>query len=185
MNISSKLSALLITIALLLIINGSYIQAKAWLSQKLIANSFNKQMENSFITKPWPWADTHAIAKVERNNTVSYVLAGANMRNLAFGPAHMAVTPLPGEHGNSVIVGHRDTHFSFLENVLVGEKLYITTAKGRTEYRVEETMIINESDLAVVQSLPYTALTLITCYPFNSIEPNPTKRYVVRAVKAA
>jgi hypothetical protein len=44
-----------------------------------------------------------------------YILAGASGRNLAFGPTHVSSKSIPGEKGNSVIIGHRDTQFNSLK----------------------------------------------------------------------
>ena len=56
------------------------------------------------------------------------VLAGASGRTLAFGPGHVDGTPLPGEHGNAVVSGHRDTHFAFLRDLRCGDVLEVQTA---------------------------------------------------------
>ena len=48
---------------------------------------------------------------------------------MAFGPGHLSASSLPGQPGNSVIAGHRDTHFNFLQYVEVGESLVIELNK--------------------------------------------------------
>ena len=51
------------------------------------------------------------------------VLAGGSGRTLAFGPGHLSASAMPGQVGNMIIAGHRDTHFQFLQKVEVGELL--------------------------------------------------------------
>jgi sortase A len=51
------------------------------------------------------------------------VLAGASGRTLAFGPGHLKGTPLPGQAGNAVISGHRDTHFAFLARLHLADEV--------------------------------------------------------------
>lgn len=179
----SLFAAATFMLGLSLVVNASYIQLKAELAQVLIASAYAQQITTQTPQKPWPWADTQVLAKLTIGDQSDYILADASMRNLAFGPAHMSQTSALGEQGNSVVVGHRDTHFSHLQNVKVGESIYVQLPEKTTEYRIEEIAIVDESEVAVIDNLPITALTLITCYPFNDINPNPKQRLVVRAVK--
>lgn len=179
----SLLAAAIFMVGLTFLVNASYIQLKAELAQVLIASAYAQQIATQTPQKPWPWADTQVLAKLKIGRQTDYILADANMRNLAFGPAHMSQTSDLGEQGNSVVVGHRDTHFSHLQNVKVGEIIYVQLPNKTTEYRIEEIAIVDESEVAVIDNLPITALTLITCYPFNDVNPNPHQRFVVRAVK--
>ncbi len=168
---------------MILILNGSYIQIKAWLAQHLIEYSFAQFIQTHEHSKPWPWADTHAIAKLHIGDTTNFILHDANMRNLAFGPAHFIGSTFPGDKGNSVILGHRDTHFAHLKNIEIGQTIRVSTHMSDTNYRVEEIMIVNQTDVGILENMNQTALTLITCYPFNSISPAPDQRFVVRAIK--
>ena len=160
--------------------SGLYIKAKAWLAHFLIASAW----ERSERSKPWPWADTHPVAKlsVRRLAVERYVLAGDNGRTLAFGPGHRSATPLPGEAGNSVIAGHRDTHFNFVRELAAGDVVLVDTRDGsRVEYRVSETMIVNKSDVSVIDATDDRVLTLITCYPFDALSSGGPLRWIVRA----
>jgi sortase A len=178
-------SILLVGIGLL--VNASYIQLKAQLAQVLMASAYAKHSLNSGTQaqKPWPWADTHVIAKLEIQGKSEYVLSNASMRNLAFGPAHMPQTAPLGSQGNSVIVGHRDTHFSRLQNVKVGEIISLHQPHKQTRYKIEEIIVVHQTQMDVTAQLQQSALTLITCYPFNGLDPNPQQRFVVRAIELA
>ena len=115
-----------------------------------------------------------------------YVLAEASGRTMAFGPGHMSATPLPLEGGNSVITGHRDTHFAALQYLNPGDLIKVQTLEGQGEYQVTATFIVHQSQTQIIESNYFASsgqdqLTLITCYPFNSLVPNPTLRYVVSA----
>lgn len=191
MLISTKLTAKIVNVSvalagILMIGQAGYIHAKAELAQILIAKAYSEQTASvSPIAnkKPWPWADTSVVAKLTIKKQDSFILSGANGRNLAFGPTHMAHTAIPGNNGNSVIVGHRDTHFAHLQNVQLGETISIEERGKKIDYRVSEIAVVNETDVKVAGPMQQTALTLITCYPFNDVSPNPTLRYVVRAIK--
>ena len=200
-NIKLKtiLSLGIFALALFLIIDGFYIKAKAQYAQYLIANSWDHYMKTGELQKPWPWADTYPIAKLEMYQTTQYVLAGASGRNLAFGPSHMLQTATLGSLGNAAIAGHRDTHFEVLKHAKTGDLIYLTsrnysklraTLESETEeknylkqaYRVKSIEIVDQHNLDVLNNSGGTpSITLITCYPFNSIDRNPPLRYVVKA----
>jgi sortase A len=174
-----------LALGLSLVASAGYIQTKADLAQLLIARAYQLQLTSNTPQKPWPWADTNIMAKLIIKEHADYILADASMRNLAFGPTHMSQTAMPGSYGNSVIVGHRDTHFEKLKDIQLGESIQIERDGIRIHYVVSETAIVDESEVAVTEQLDATALTLITCYPFNSINPDPKQRFVVRAIKVS
>lgn len=185
-----KKGIVIIILGLCLIMNASYIQAKAFVAQVLIANAFKQQLETGVPKKPWPWADTKVIAKLSaKTNTKefnSYVLYDASMRNLAFGPSQMLNTGAlntTNSYGNSVIVGHRDTHFAYLEHLNIDDKITVSDFSGQSNYKITEIVVVEETNISVLKETEQKMLTLITCYPFNDISPEPTQRYVVRAVK--
>ena len=109
------------------------------------------------------------------------VLAGANGRTLAFGPGHHDGSAMPGEDGNVVLSGHRDTHFRFRREGRRGEMLDMDTTDGRVlRYRVQNIEVSDYRKLA----LPRWSreLTLVTCYPFDAITTGGPLRYVVTAL---
>ena len=169
---------------------GFYIFAKAELAQYLIADAWHKNLQSDGQHKPWPWADTHPVAELIIKDQSWFVLAGASGRNLAFAPTHVSSTPEPGERGNSVIVGHRDTQFNSLKKLQKGDLIEIKTKDKRQQYKVTMLRIALDSQLEYMQShsnndtfdTDQSSLTLVTCYPFDSVLPNPIHRYVVRAI---
>ena len=169
---------------------GFYIFAKAELAQYLIADAWHKSLQSDEQYKPWPWADTHPVAELIIKDKSWYVLAGASGRNLAFAPTHVSSTPEPGEKGNSVIVGHRDTQFNSLKRLQKGDLIEVKTKHRRQQFKVTMLRIALDSQLEYVQNNigndtfddGQSILTLVTCYPFDSMLPNPTHRYVVRAI---
>jgi sortase A len=105
--------------------NSAYIHLKAELSQVLIYNSWEQLLKDGNITnaKPWSWADTYPVAKISslKHGEDIYVLNSTSGEALSFGPGHYTNTPLPANDGDSVIAGHRDTHFKFLKDVDIGD----------------------------------------------------------------
>jgi sortase A len=164
--------------------HGAWIQAKAWLAQALIAHAWSRTLHGEENAKPWPWADTRPVARlsVPALGIERYVLAGANGSAIAFGPGHLSGTPVPGETGNSVIGGHRDTHLAFLRHLKSGDVLEIERADGsRVAYRVRGASVLDKRDVWVTKQEGPTRLTLVTCYPFDALRAAGPQRYVVFA----
>ena len=162
--------------------SASYIHAKAILAQVLLETAWDKTLHGQQEVKPWPWADTWPISRIDvpRLGIDRIVLAGASGSSLAFGPGHLFGSPSPGQQGNTVIAGHRDTHFRFLKEIRHGELINLQTLTGDTiQYEVIETMIVNEKEIEYLVSTSENTLTLITCYPFDAIRPGGPLRYLV------
>jgi len=162
--------------------SGTYIYAKAQLAQYLLSNAWTKTLEGNPKVKPWKWADTHPVAKITFNNKLDYIiLAGGSGRTMAFGPGHVSATPLPGNGGNSVIVGHRDTHFTVLKDLTPGDVIQVQIPNKQISYKVVNSFIVDQSQSEVMQDFGTEQLTLITCYPFDALQAGGPLRYVVRA----
>src|SRR5215831_4456000 len=152
--------------ALLLLLAGMWqfgggfaIRAKAILAQILVRDAWARTLAGERQAKPWPWADTWPVARlaIPERNIDLFVLAGANGRTIAFGPGHVFGTALPGDEGNSVIGGHRDTHLAFLRDTKPGTEIRVQRPDGPTR------------------------ITLVTCYPFDALRPGGPQRYIVFA----
>ena len=167
-----------------LIGNATYIHAKALLAGYLLRNAWAETVEKGGRIKPWPWADTWPVAKltVPEQAIDLVVLEGDTGNVLAFGPGHMVLSSLPGQPGNSIISGHRDTTFHFLEKVKKGDVIELQTLKGETvTYRVSGTYITDEAVLDMPIESDTPLLTLVTCYPFDAVNPGGSQRYIVFA----
>ncbi len=164
--------------------SASYIHSKAILAQVLLETAWDKTVHGQQEVKPWPWADTWPISRMDVPGLGidRIVLAGASGSSLAFGPGHLFGSPLPGQQGNIVIAGHRDTHFRFLKDIQRGELIQLQSNKGRTiSYEVSETIIVDEKQAEYLANTSENTLTLITCYPFDAIRPGGPLRYLVIA----
>lgn len=162
---------------------AGYIQAKAVVAQQLIASAWRDAKDGGTTRRPWPWADMRPVARltVPARGIDLYVLDNASARALAFGPAHVSGTADLGSAGNAVLVAHRDTHFSFLRHLAVGDVIEVETAgRALARYRVAEASVIEKNDARVMDA-GAAQLTLITCYPFNGVRPGTVLRYVVVA----
>lgn len=109
------------------------------------------------------------------------------------GVAHFRGTPLPGDGGNSFIYGHSsvetffakhqnlpETIFTRLENVDVGDDVYITRENDQLHYIVRKKKIVEPTDFSILNPQgDKETLTLMTCWPLGI----GTKRLVVVAEK--
>jgi len=164
------------------------IHAKAWLGQRLIARAWQKMQGGEEAARPWPWADTWPVARLEvpAHGVDLLVLAGSTGRTLAWGPGHLVGTAPVGAPGNAVVGGHRDTHFSFLRVLEVGTRIRTEDVAGRVQvYRVAESFVTHDRDARVLAPTEDAQLTLVTCWPFDAPIPGGPQRYVVVAEEVA
>ena len=174
---------LLALIGLILFGQGAYIHAKALLAQVLLERAFEKTVATGRETKPWSWADTWPVARIEvkRLHARTIVLAGSSGQALAFGPGHVERTPDAGERGVAVYSAHRDTHFAFLKNVVVGDEINVTRSDGKQfDYRVDATTVVRFDSSGIDPLTDGHRLVLSTCWPFNALTQGP-ERYLVHA----
>ena len=118
--------------------------------------------------------------EIKRLGMSAIIADGIDVGTLLVAAGHVPGTALPGEPGNVVLGGHRDTFFRRLRDIRRHDTVSITTPGGTFNYRVDSTSVITPDQTDVLAPTDVPTLTLITCYPFNFIGPAP-KRFVVRA----
>lgn len=111
----------------------------------------------------------------------------ASYENMDKGATVLGYTSIPigGINTNSVIAGHRGWHktsyFLYIENLTIGDKVYITNPWGKLTYRVESIDIIDPYDSDAVKiEKGKDMVTLVTCHPYMS---HGKYRYVVYCVR--
>ena len=167
--------------------HGAYIYAKAQVAQWLLHAAWSEARATGNAVRPWPWADTHPVARLVApgHDADVLILAGASGRTLAFGPGHLDGSPMPGDAGNAVVTAHRDTHFRFLRAMAPGDELVIERAEGgMRHFRIRGTYVADYRELNLPRDTPVPTLTLVTCYPFDALDPGGPLRYVVVAEAA-
>jgi sortase A len=121
---------------------------------------------------------------IPRLRLAAMVAEGDSAAVLQRAVGHLAGTALPGEPGNVVLAGHRDTFFRPLRQVRIGDVISLKTRGGDFEYLVESTAVVPPTAVDVLQATRARTLTLITCYPFAFIGAAPD-RFIVRARERA
>jgi sortase A len=117
--------------------------------------------------------------EIPRVNLKVMLREGADAETLRKAVGHLPASALPGEPGNFVLYGHRDTFFRPLRNIEAGDSMYVRTPAGFFTYRVVSMEVVSPDFVRIERSETPIA-TLITCYPFTYIGPAP-RRFVVHA----
>jgi sortase A len=106
---------------------------------------------------------------------------GVDTTSLRKAVGHLPSSALPGQTGNVVVLGHRDTFFRPLRGIAQGDPIRVKTRSGSFDYVVDLIQVVPpEQSLVFEEKLPAESLTLITCFPFDYVGPAP-RRFVVLA----
>lgn len=109
------------------------------------------------------------------------VREGVDTTSLRKAVGHLPSSSLPGEAGNVVVLGHRDTFFRPLRGIAQGDPIRVKTRTGSFQYIVDSIQVVPpEQSLSFKEEMSAKSLTLITCFPFDYIGPAP-RRFIVRA----
>ena len=163
--------------------NALWIPVKAELAQHLLERAWLRSLAGEPNAKPWPWADTRAVAilEVPHLGLREIVLEGSSGRNLAFGPTLVNSGRLD-QTSDRILSGHRDTHFSFLRDLKTGDLLRLRTVNEIREYRVSWQEAVDSRHQSLVIDDSVDRLTLLTCYPFEAAMAGGPLRWVVTAL---
>ncbi|MBR0794277.1 class GN sortase [Bradyrhizobium jicamae] len=174
-------------LGLILFGQGAYIHAKALLAQVLLERAFEETIVTGHPVKPWSWADTWPVARIEvrRIHVSEIALAGSSGQALAFGPGHVEQTVDAGERGVAVYSAHRDTHFRFLKEVAIGDEIDVTRSDGkRFRYRADGSSVARFDQSGIDPLTDRYELVLSTCWPFDALTSGP-ERYLLHATLIA
>jgi len=182
MRVKNVVFSALFVAGIVCLLWGFWIPAKAVLAQSLLQRAWYMSLETGQPVKAWPWADSWPIGRLRqpRLGVDLIVLEGASGEALAFGPGRLEGSGQLSESKHSVLAGHRDTSFTFLKDVQYGDKITVESMTRKVMYTVENTQIVSANELYLDREQPQT-LSLITCYPFDSVLPQTTMRYLVTA----
>ncbi|MEQ8300427.1 MAG: class GN sortase [Hyphomonas sp.] len=176
--------AVLLLAGLVLCGEGVWLKAKAELSQVLLDDAWQRTLAGKADTRPWPWADITPAARLTlpRLKASTIVLNGTSGQALAFGPGLMHGSAAPGQPGLTLLAGHRDSHFDFLQFARLGDAITLTGPDGTSHtYRLTETRIVDATASTLTPGGSGTpTLALTTCYPFGGLTPT-NQRYVALA----
>jgi sortase A len=169
--------ALIVTgLALMSYVGSQY--GEMYREQQRLAERWQQEQQRD-IESPQAAADDSMVRLViPKIDLTSFVVEGTNRHALLLGPGHMENSAKPGEAGNAVISGHRDTFFRHIHELEKGDRIFVERGGKRIVYEVTGKKIVDPEDISVAGPTKDNELTLITCYPTYYIGPAP-KRLVV------
>ena len=179
-------SSLLALLGISTFVYGAYTPIKAEFAQYMIQSAWSVANKTSHQVKPWNWMDSHPVMRLKsaRHNQDLIVLEGDTGNVLAFGPGRNIESNHPGNKGTTLISAHRDTQFSFLEDVVLGDRFEVDSiySKNNYQYQVTDIKIIDSDKVDIAINNNQSELKLVTCYPFNALVSGGSLRYVVTAL---
>jgi sortase A len=108
------------------------------------------------------------------------IIEGTDTAQLKLGVGHFIGSVLPGTNDNCVLSGHRDTVFTGLGTLKIGDRFIVQTAAGTFTYEIKRSRIVHKDDRTVIVPTDHAVLTVTTCYPFNFVGSAPD-RYILSA----
>ena len=173
---------MLLTAGVLALGYAAYVIADAKAYQTSELRRFEEARQARALPRASVALDDGSIGELEiaRLGLAAMVVQGDSPAVLRRAVGHLADTALPGEAGNVVLAGHRDTFFRPLKGIRAGDLITLKTRDGDFEYLVESTSVVAPTDVQVLQPTSGRTLTLVTCYPFFYLGSAPD-RFIVRA----
>ena len=163
---------------------GLWIPAKAVLAQHLLDMAWERSQGGELDVRPWPWADILPAFRLSLpgHNRSFVVLNNSSGEALAFGPGHVRSSMQPGEAGVVVIGGHRDTHFSILRELKIGDAIFVEDIQRRQyAYAVKEIAVRHKDEVEIMVNERSQMVILATCFPFDDVVPGGPERFLVIA----
>jgi len=165
---------------------AAYVVADAHAYQATEQKRFEQASNNAAVVPPsnrvtaLPEGEVIGEIQIRRLGLTAVVAQGESAATLQRAVGHLSYTALPGELGNVVLAGHRDTFFRPLKGVRPGDAITLKTQEGDFEYLVESSAVVRPSNIQVLEPTGGRTLTLITCFPFSYVGSAPD-RFIVRA----
>jgi sortase A len=128
--------------------------------------------------------DPSAFGRIEipRIGVAAIVKEGSDERTLSRAVGLLRGSARPGEQGNMVLAGHRDTFFRPLRKIKVNDRIRMIVPPHTYEYEVQSLRVVAPEETSVLASNGVEELTLVTCYPFRYVGPAP-ERFIVSATR--
>lgn len=123
-----------------------------------------------------------AVARLrfERQRRHIFVWGDERPEHLRKGPVWLRMTRSFVSPGNTVVAGHRDTHFRFLKDARVGDIFEVDQDTMHFTFRISMIRIVVPTDRTLLAPTAQKTVTLVTCYPFYVVG-RADRRMILRA----
>ncbi|OIJ11714.1 class D sortase [Anaerobacillus alkalilacustris] len=175
---------ILVSVSLYQIFEGKKDVSVAMKEAETIVSQSKNQIETQeeVVFTPEP-NDVIGIISIPKLNKELPIIAGTEEEQLKRGVGHFSGSKFPGQDGQIVLSGHRDTVFTGLGDLIEGDEIILKMEYGTYTYYLQKTYIVDADDLTVIDpTIDEEVLTLTTCYPFRYVGDAP-ERYIIDAVR--
>jgi sortase A len=136
-------------------------------SQRAQLAQFDQRLRTGTFDNPSAAVPSGPVALLEIPvlGTRQIVSEGSSPSDLRDGPGHLPGTPLPGEFGNAVVLGHNHLYggpFGGLHTLVPGDQIIAVTGQGRFLYLVTDVQTVSGGQRDVVGASADSRLTLVT-----------------------
>lgn len=176
-----NLPVILMAAGLVLLLYVGFQYARMYFEQRRLVQQWEQQQRRQAArtgSASRRVADGLTRLSIPKINLSAIVIEGTTRHDLLLGPGHIPSTAKPGDGGNAVITGHRDTFFRHIYELNKGDLISIQRDGTTFLYEVTGKRVVKPEDVSVLKPTSDSRLTLITCYPTYYVGPAP-KRLVV------
>ncbi|HEY2421426.1 MAG TPA: class D sortase, partial [Neobacillus sp.] len=157
--------------------NSSIKKAKALIAEH--QNDPTKKTPEISQSNPPGFGDTIGLLQIPKINSELAIVEGTDPNDLKKGVGHYKGSYFPGEKGQIVLSGHRDTVFRHLGELKIGDDLKVEMPNGTFVYEITHTKIVDAKDTSIITlQNKEEELILTTCYPFRYVG-NAPNRYII------
>ncbi|HEY5563791.1 MAG TPA: class D sortase [Clostridiaceae bacterium] len=191
-KILKPLGIILIVIGLGIISYAIYARVSTQMKQKEMIDDFQKTLQQGEIidqagggelaTPDVDSSPNQAAPKDTKGGTIGImtipkidlkvaISEGSDLATLKYAVGHFEGTAMPGETGNSSFAGHRSytysEYFNRLDELTNGDSIIVQTKKGIFTYIVYKKLVVEPSEVSVLDATADAEITLVTCTPIR------------------
>ena len=163
----TALVALSLAVALFIAYEFVYTGQLERRSQRALLSTFQQRLAAGQFDAPDTPVENGpvAVVRIPAIGLEQVVVQGSSPEDLKQGPGHLPSSPLPGEFGNAVVVGHRLTYggpFADIGRLAEGDTIDVLTGQGHFTYTVTGVAVVKPGEPDVVGPSSDSRLTLVT-----------------------
>ncbi|OCA91316.1 class D sortase [Bacillus sp. FJAT-27225] len=160
--------------------NKSLEEARNLIEPKANAAAKEIPRDENGLLKP-EFGDVVGLLDIPAIDSELAIVEGTDPNDLKKGVGHYKGSYYPGENGQIVLSGHRDTVFRRLGELEIGDILNIKMPDGDFAYEITRTKIVDADDTSIITlQNEEEELIVTTCYPFRYVG-NAPDRYIIYA----
>ena len=165
----NKISKILITIGLLIIIGSLILITYSKYMENKALSSFEEKIERQEVITEVNPGDEIGIIEIKSVNLKNVIVESTDKKYLNHHVCHFENSAMPGEYGNFALAGHSSTYyynqvFNELHKVKIGDEIIIKTINDEFTYTITETIVVESDEIEVLdQDMTKKEITLVTC----------------------